>query len=123
MNLTKIKVSKEDVSCGVRGNQAECAIANALNRICGDDYSCFVEMDQIIREHTKTGKREEYPISLITTIKILVFDVFGRMSPFSLEIPSHWLKKEFKPVYGTLLKDEVNPQTIAAKEYCEIWQA
>jgi hypothetical protein len=123
MNLTKIKVNKEDVSCGIRGHQAGCAIANALNRTCEEGYEYLVEVDEIVRRKIHTFKLESYPISIITTLKILAFDTFGRMSPFSLEIPSHWLKKEFKPVYGTLLKDEVSPQSVASKEYCEVWQA
>jgi hypothetical protein len=123
MNLTKIKVNKNDVSCGVRGYQAGCAIANALNRTCEEGYEYFVAVDEIVRKDRHSFKKEVYPISIITTLKILAFDISGRMSPFSLEIPSHWLKKEFKPVYGALLKDEVSPQSVATKEYCEVWQA
>lgn len=84
----KVKVTKDDVLYGKKGNPNHCAVANAIRRETGRCVS--VDGLQIIDQGIK------FKLPLIVSLRIFFFDWLGKMSPFTLEIPDSFKKPEFK---------------------------
>lgn len=86
MNYTRVKVTKEDIAAGVTGDEYRCPVANCINRYA-QNKSCRVLQEKVILN----GQGVTH--NLLTFLKILFYDTFGKMSPFYIKVPSNWISK------------------------------